>query len=82
MSICNQQRMDMLKVLYYVAWSIESMPHVSNRYCQYKDEDFAKIPFEMYHGVCNNYGKRVNRRRDGLETFEWHQDDLASMIFN
>ncbi len=81
MSICNQQQMDMLKVLYYVAWSLESMPHVSNRYCQYQESDFAQIPFEMFHGVENDLGTRVNRRRGKLTKYEWHKDDLASLIY-
>ncbi len=72
----------MLKVLYYVAWSLESMPHVSNRYCQYKEWDFAEIPFEMYHGVENKFGIRINKRGTDLREFEWHKSDLAELIFD
>ncbi len=82
MSICNQQDLDMLKVLYYVAWSLESMPHVSNRYCQYSEYDFAEIPFEMYHGVLNKRGKRINKRlKRELKEYYWDKSNVAKLIF-
>ncbi len=82
MSICNQQQMDMLKVLYFVAWSLESMPHVSNRYCQYEEWNFAEIPYEMYHVVEIDYRIRINRRETDLKDFEWHKTDLANLIYD
>ncbi len=49
-SLCNQQEIDILKLLKYVAWSINSLHHVANRYVLFEPLDLSIIPFEMLHG--------------------------------
>ncbi len=46
------------------------MHHVSNRYCQYTDYEFAEIPFEMYHVV-----------KGALTEYYWDKSNIAKLIF-
>ena len=80
MSRVNQQKMDLLKVLRYVAWSVSNLPHVSNRYVNFKSEDLRTIPFEIIHGALDKNGVRKDYSHTPLSTF-----DLAStkdIMFN
>ena len=50
-SLCNQQEIDLLKLLKYVAYSISNLPHVQNRYIEFTLQELRIIPFEMLHGT-------------------------------
>ena len=63
-SVCNQQRIDLVKVCRYVAWSVKALPHVIERYISFTAAELAMIPFEMCHGR-NIPGKRCVDRSGG-----------------
>ena len=54
-SLANQQQIEILKILRYVVWSVNHLPHVVGRYIQFTIYDLMIVPFEMIHG-CNRPG--------------------------
>ncbi len=78
---CKQQQMDMLKVIVYVAWSLESLPHVSNRYVAYSKGELGIIPFEMIHGRNNPGQKCKNMRTKKLKKINLWEEDVGRLIF-
>ncbi len=63
-SLCRQQNLDMLKVMRYVQWSVNNLPHVVARYISYEREELQIIPFEMIHGRNIPGGHCKNLRND------------------
>ncbi len=49
-SLCRKQEIDILKVIRYVVWSVNSLPHISTRYMKFTIDDLKILPFEMIHG--------------------------------
>ncbi len=70
MSLVNQQKMDLLKVLRFVAWSINNLPHVSARYINFQSKELRTIPFEMIHGALEKNGSYIDRSSSTLKTFD------------
>ena len=70
MSRINQQRVDLLKALRYVAWAISNLPHVSNRYINFTSEELRTIPFELIHGGLDKHGVSHDRSHTALKTFD------------
>ncbi len=70
MSLVNQQKMDLLKVLRFVAWSINNLPHVSARYINFQSKELRTIPFEMIHGALERNGSYIDRSGSTLRTFD------------
>ena len=70
MSRINQQRVDLLKALRYVAWAITNLPHVSNRYINFTSEELRTIPFELIHGGLDKHGVSHDRSHTALKTFD------------
>ncbi len=58
MSLVNQQEIQLLKVIKYVAWSIATLPHMSQTYISISEAEMATIPYEMIHGKIQ-YGDRT-----------------------
>ncbi len=80
-SLCNQQNIDLLKVLRYVAWSIKSLPHVSARYILFTELELALIPFEMIHGR-NTPGEYIKSNIDEpLTVFNPWEGDSVYKLF-
>ncbi len=80
MSLVNQQRMDLLKALRYVAWAVPKLPHVQHRYINFRPEELRLVPFEMIHGAMDEHGISRDYSHTKLTSF-----DLASakdMIFD
>ena len=57
MSLVNQQKISLLKVIKYVQWSVKSLPHMSQTYISISIPEMAVIPFEMIHGAIRNGDK-------------------------
>ena len=79
-SVCNQQGIDLLKVLRYVQWSVKSLPHVVGRYISFKRAELAMIPFEMCHGKNGggSGGKCIDKSGNKLITFNlWEKSAVA-----
>ncbi len=81
-SLCRKQRIDILKIIRYVIWSIKAFPHVSAKYMRFKRKQLQIVPFEMIHGA-DNAGQPIINRRDGkLERTNLWSDELAVVLFN
>ena len=59
MSLVNQQKIPLLKVIKFVNWSVKSLPHMSQTYISISIPEMAVIPYEMIHGAIRN-GNRAN----------------------
>ena len=57
MSLVNQQKIPLLKVIKYVQWSVKSLPHMSQTYISISVPEMAIIPYEMIHGAIRNGDK-------------------------
>ena len=79
MSLINQQKMDLLKALRYVAWAIPKLPHVSARYIGFEDEELRMIPYEMVHGAIDHQGLSRDYSNTKLITFDLA--DASERIF-
>ncbi len=81
-SLCRQQEIDVLKIIKYVIWSVESLPHISARYMAIGIDKLKILPFEMIHGR-NRPGKVLKNNRmkklliQGLWTKEIEQAFFA-----
>jgi len=79
MSLAHQQEIDLLKVMRYVVWSIDNLPHVSNRYIRFSIQLLKTIPFELIHGR----GGLINRSdRIKIPTFNlWDNNEASRQLF-
>ncbi len=81
-SLCNQQQIDLLKLLKYVGWSINDLPHVSNRYIMFGIRELKLIPFEMIHGRNNPGGRNIDRSHKKLTLFNPWEGEACNKIFD
>ncbi len=80
-SLCNQQEIDILKLLKYVAWSINKLPHVSNRYVMFDPLELSMIPFEMIHGRNRPGAMNKNNSHKPLEIFNPWDGKSCEVLF-
>ena len=72
-TLAHMQQIDLLKVMRYVVWSVNNLPHVSGRYIMFTHLDLCTIPFEMIHGG-NVIGKKNVDRSGG----KWNATNIWS----
>ena len=80
-SLCYQQEIEMLKILRYVVWSINKLPHVSNRYIMFNRYDLMIVPFEMIHGRNRIGGINVDKSGENIKTFNPWEGNSIERLF-
>ncbi len=80
-SLCRKQEIDILKVIRYVVWSVNSLPHISTRYMKFTIDDLKILPFEMIHGKNVPGQKLVNRRFGHLKKATLWSKNVEQIIF-
>ncbi len=80
-SLGYQQGIDLLKMIRYVIWSVNALPHVSARYINFTIAELRIIPFEMIHGANKKGQKCVDKSDQPLKTFDLTNQKIKAVLF-
>ncbi len=83
MSMVNLQQIPLLKTIKYVAWSVKSLPHMSQRYIKINIQDMCTIPYEMIHGAIKDGDKSkcIDLSNNNLVPFDLRETPEISQMW-
>ena len=83
MSMVHLQEIPLLKTIKYVAWSVKSLPHMSQRYIKINIQDMSTIPYEMIHGAIKDGDKSkcIDLSNKNLVSFNLRDAPVISQMW-